>query len=306
MLIGTGTSGQPNAATAAPGDIIDVTTAEFMAQVVEESKTRPVIVDFWAPWCGPCKQLTPTLEGAVAKAGGKVRLAKMNIDDHPEVAGQMGVQSIPAVYAFVNGQPADGFTGAQSDSQVQAFIEKLIGPQGPSQTDQMLQLADEAMAAGDLQNAANMFAQVLQVEPENTAAMAGMLKVYVSAGELDTARQALSSLTDEMKADPAIQAAQAALDLAEKAASLGDAEELSARLETNPDDHQARFDLALVHNAKNQREAAANALVEIIQRDRSWEDDGARKELLRLFEAWGPTDPASIAGRKKLSRVLFS
>lgn len=306
MLIGTGSTPQSTAPAAAGGDIIDITTADFMAQVIEESKTRPVLVDFWAPWCGPCKQLTPTLENAVAKAGGKVRLAKMNIDEHPEVAGQMGVQSIPAVFAFVDGRPADGFQGAQPEAQVKAFIEKLIGPQGPSQAEEMLAAADAALSAGDLQTAANMYAQILQVEPENVGAMAGMLKVYVAAGELETARQALASLTDEMKADPAIQAAEAALHLAEKAASLGDAEELTARLEANPDDHQARFDLALVHNAKNHRSAAATALVEIIQRDRSWEDDGARKELLRLFEAWGPTDPASIEGRKKLSRVLFS
>jgi putative thioredoxin len=305
MLIGTGGT-PPSNSQPTTGDVIDITTADFMKEVIEESKTRPVLVDFWAPWCGPCKQLTPTLEKVIAKAGGKVRLAKMNIDEHPEVAGQMGVQSIPAVFAFVDGRPADGFQGAQPEAQVQAFIDKLIGPQGPSQSDQMLAKADEALAANDLQGAATLFAQVLQLEPENAAAMAGMLKVYVAAGELETARQALASLTEDMKADPAIQAAQTSLDLAEKAAALGDAEELAARLEVNPDDHRARFDLALIHNAKNHREAAAAALVEIVQRDRSWEDDGARKELLRLFEAWGPTDPASIAGRKKLSRVLFS
>ncbi len=305
MLIGNGAASQQTAA-AGGSDVIDITTADFMKEVIEESKTRPVLVDFWAPWCGPCKQLTPTLENVTAKAGGKVRLAKMNIDDHPEVAGQMGVQSIPAVFAFVDGRPADGFQGAQPEAQVQAFFDKLIGPQGPSQSDQMLEKADEALSANDLQGAATLFAQVLQVEPENAAAMAGMLKVYVAAGELETARQALASLTDEMKADPAIQAAQTSLDLAEKAAALGDAEELAARIEVNPDDHRARFDLALVHNAKNHRDAAVAALVEIVLRDRSWEDDGARKELLRLFEAWGPTDPASIAGRKKLSRVLFS
>ncbi len=306
MLIGTGQPTESAVQGAGEGDVIDVTTAEFMAQVIEESKTRPVLVDFWAPWCGPCKQLTPTLEKVIGKAGGKVRLAKMNIDDHPEVAGQMGVQSIPAVFAFVNGQPVDGFMGAQGEAQVQALVDKLIGPQGPSQADEMLSLAEEALTAQDVQTAATLFAQVLQLEPENTAAMAGMLKVYVAAGELETARQALASLTDEMKADPAIQAAQAALDLAEKAAALGDAGELLAKLDADPDNHKARFDLALVYNGKNERDAAADALVEIVKRDRSWEDDGARKELLRLFEAWGPTDPASVAGRRKLSRVLFS
>lgn len=306
MLIGSGSTAAPNSGTAPAGDIIDVTTADFMAEVIEESKKRPVIVDFWAPWCGPCRQLTPALESVTTKAGGKVRLAKMNIDDHPDVAGQMGVQSIPAVFAFVDGRPADGFQGAQPETQVQAFVDKLIGPQGPSPVDQLIEAADAALSAGDFQTAANSYAQVLQVEPENTAAMAGMLKVYVAAGELETARQALASLTDEMKADPAIAAAQAALELAEKAASLGDAEELTARLEVNPDDHQARFDLALIHNAKNHREAAAMALVEIIKRDRSWNDEAARKELLQLFEVWGPADPASMTGRKQLSRVLFS
>ena len=307
MLIANGSTGQPtSAATAGGGDIIDVTTADFMAQVVEESKTRPVLVDFWAPWCGPCRQLTPTLEKVIGKAGGKVRLAKMNIDEHPQVAGQLGVQSIPAVFAFVNGQPVDGFMGAQGEAQVQALVDKLIGPQGPTQGEVILEEANAALGRGELQEAANGFAQCLQLEPENTAAMAGMLKVYVAAGELNAARQSLAALTDEMKADPAIQAAISALDLAEKAASLGDASDLMARLEANPDDHQARFDLALIHNAKNHREAAVNALVEIVQRDRSWQDDGARIELLRLFEAWGPTDPATIAGRRKLSRVLFS
>lgn len=306
MLIGSGTTTAPNSGTAPAGDIIDVTTADFMAEVIEESKKRPVIVDFWAPWCGPCRQLTPALESVTTKAGGKVRLAKMNIDEHPDVAGQMGVQSIPAVFAFVDGRPADGFQGAQPETQVQAFVDKLIGPQGPSQVDQLIEAANAALSAGDFQAAATAYAQVLQVEPENIAAMAGMLKVYVAAGELETARQAIASLTDEMKADPAIQAAQTALELAEKAASLGNPAELQAKLEQNPDDHQARFDLALIHNAMNEREAAALALVEIIKRDRSWKDDAARKELLQLFEVWGPTDPASMTGRKQLSRVLFS
>lgn len=307
MLLG---NGSPHAAQqgSSPqgGDILDITTADFMAEVIEESKSRPVLVDFWAPWCGPCKQLTPTLEKAVTKAGGKVRLAKMNIDEHPEVAGQMGVQSIPAVFAFVDGRPADGFMGAQGDAQVQAFIEKLIGPQGPTQADEMLALADQALSAGDVQSAAGLYAQVLQAEPDNTAAMAGMLKVYIAAGELETARQAIASLTDEMKADAAIKAAIASLELAEKAASLGNPAELKARLDANPDDHQTRFYLALVHNALNERDQAADALVEIVRRDRSWNEDAARKELLQLFEAWGVSDPASVAGRKKLSRVLFS
>ena len=308
MLIGTG-SPQPSpsdGSATAGGDIIDISTAQFMTEVIEESKTRPVLVDFWAPWCGPCKQLTPTLEKAVTKAGGKVRLAKMNIDEHPDVAGQMGVQSIPAVFAFVDGRPADGFMGAQGEAQVQAFIEKLIGPQGPSQADEMLALADQALGTGDIQTAANLYGQLLQAEPDNKPAMAGMLKVYIAAGELETARQALASLTDEMKADPAIKAALASLELAEKAASLGNPAELKARLDADPHDHQARFDLALVHNALNERDQAADALVEIVRRDRSWNEEAARKELLRLFEAWGVGDPASIAGRKKLSRVLFS
>ncbi|MBV6657654.1 MAG: co-chaperone YbbN [Devosiaceae bacterium] len=304
MLIGTG--GAPQAGEASAGDVIDVTTATFMADVIEESKTRPVIVDFWAPWCGPCRQLTPALEAVTAKAGGQIRLAKMNIDDHPEVAGQMGVQSIPAVFAFVDGRPADGFMGAQSEAQVQAFVDKLIGPQGPSQTEQIMEGAQLSLDKGDLSTAAKMFSAVLQAEPDNAAAMAGMLKVYVAASDVETARQAADSLTDELKADPAIAAAITAIELAEKAAALGDPAALRAKLDANPDDHQARFDLALIHNAMNQREQAAQALVEIVKRDRSWNDDGARKELLNLFDAWGAGDPASIAGRKQLSRVLFS
>ncbi|MEM1287428.1 MAG: thioredoxin [Pseudomonadota bacterium] len=306
MLIGSGSAPASASAGETTGDIVDVTTAEFVAEVIEESKTRPVIVDFWAPWCGPCRELTPTIERAVTKAAGKVRLAKMNIDEHPEVAGQLGVQSIPAVFAFVDGRPADGFMGAQPESQIQAFIEKLIGPQGPTKAEAMLEAAEAALAAGDLQQAAGMFGALLQTEPENAPAMGGMLKVYVQSGQLEPARQMVSALTDEMKADASVAAALTSLELAEKAAALGNPAELQARIDVNPDDHQARFDLALIHNAMNHRVEAAQTLVEIIKRDRSWEDDAARKELLKLFEAWGASDPATIAGRKLLSRVLFS
>ena len=304
LIIGEGDAAAPGNGGGAA--VKDVTTAGFQADVLQESMKQPVVVDLWAPWCGPCKQLGPILEKAVRATKGKVRMVKINIDEEPQIAQALRVQSIPAVFAFVNGQPVDGFMGEQGEAQVQAFIDKLIGPQGPSQAQLMLEEGEAALSAGDLQGAAAHFAHVLQAEPENTAAMAGMIRVYVAAGELETARQAMASLTEAMRADPLMQGAQAALDLAEKAAALGNPAELQARLALNEEDHQARFDLALLHNARGERLEAAAALVEIVKRDRSWQDDGARKELLQLFEAWGAADPASIAGRRQLSRVLFS
>ncbi|MAA99587.1 MAG: thioredoxin [Stappia sp.] len=292
------------APAAAGGDIRDVTTQSFRDDVLEASRERPVLVDFWAPWCGPCRQLTPALEKAVTEARGAVVLAKMNIDEHPEIAGQLGIQSIPAVIAFKNGQPVDGFMGAQSESQVKAFIERIAGPVGPSESETYLAEAETARAAGDIGRAAQLFGAALSMEPDNTTAMGGLAQCYVAADALDKARQILEQVPEEKRADPAIAAAQAAIELAEQAAALGDLAELEARIENDPGDHQARFDLAVALAARD-KQAAVDHLIEIVRRDREWNEDGARKQLLQFFEAWGPKEPATGYGRRKLSSVLF-
>jgi putative thioredoxin len=291
---------------AAGQPIVDTTTQSFMKDVIEESKRQPVLVDFWAPWCGPCKQLTPVLEKVVKGAKGKVKLAKMNIDDHPQIPGQMGIQSIPAVIAFVNGQPVDGFMGALPEGQVTAFIERItkdkLGDDGPDP----LKVAEEILAEGDAVGAAEIYTELLAEDATNIAAMAGLARAQVATGALDDAKQTLAKVPEAKRGDAAVAAAQAALDIAEQAKSLGPITELENKVAANPADHQARYDLALALNAKGDREAAADHLLAIVKRDRKWNDDGARKQLVQLFDAWGPTDDATLSGRKKLSSLLFS
>ncbi|GGK34014.1 thioredoxin [Salinarimonas ramus] len=290
----------------APADLIkDTTTATFREDVIAASMRTPVLVDFWAPWCGPCKQLTPVIEKVVRAAKGKVKLVKMNIDEHPSIAGQLGIQSIPAVIAFVQGQPVDGFMGAQPESQIKAFIDKLSGAAGPSPVEQALEEAATRAGKGDAQGAAELYAAVLQREPDNMVALGGMAKLHVDLGDVDGAEQMLAMAPPEKAQDPALVPARKAIELARQAAALGDVAELEARVSANPDDHQARFDLALALNARNERVRAAEALVEIVRRDRSWNEDGARKQLVEFFEAWGPKDEATMVGRRKLSSVLF-
>ena len=299
--------GGPQPAPAAAGDLIkETTTQNFRADVLEASRTVPVLVDFWAPWCGPCRQLTPVLEKAVRNARGKVRLVKMNIDEHPQIAGQLGIQSIPAVIAFKNGQPLDGFMGALPESQVNAFIERVTGPVGPSAADQALEAAAEALAKKDYSEAAGLYSAVLQAEPENLAALAGLARCFIALGELEQARGLFTGLTPQQEKDTAIAGARAALAVAEQAASLGQPTDLSRRLESNPNDHQTRFDLALALNARGDRGAAVEQLLDIVRRDRTWNDEAARKQLLQFFEAWGPKDPAAIKGRQRLSSLLFA
>jgi len=284
----------------------DTTTASFRQDVLAESMKQPVLVDFWAPWCGPCKQLTPVLEKVVRAAGGKVKLVKMNIDEHPQIAGQLGVQSIPAVFAFQRGQPVDGFMGALPESQLKAFIERLVGPLGPGAVEEILAEADQLAASGDMGGAAELYAAVLSQEPENTKALAALVKLHVEVGDLEGARRFLGMAPAAKANDPAIAGARAALELAEQAGSLGDAAELQRRIEADPLDHQARFDLAIALNARGKREEAVDQLLEIVRRDRNWNDDGARKQLVQFFEAWGPMDQMTIAGRRKLSSLLFA
>jgi putative thioredoxin len=295
------------AAPATTGDAIkDTTTATFMADVIEESKRQPVLVDFWATWCGPCKQLTPVLEKAVRAAKGKVKLTKMDIDKNPEIPGQMGIQSIPAVIAFVNGQPADGFMGALPEGQVTQFLERLTkGAIGGEEKD-MLTAAEAAVAANDFAGAADLYAKVLAADSDNVAAMAGLARCYVATGSIEQAKKTLAMVPEAKRNDAAVAAAQAALDLAEQAKSVGPLNELEAKVNANPADHQARFDLAVALNAAGKRTEAAQHLLDIVKRDRKWNDDAARKQLVQFFEAWGPADDATLAGRKKLSSILFS
>jgi putative thioredoxin len=294
------------AAGASDGVIKDTTTQTFVKDVIEESKRQPVLVDFWAPWCGPCKQLTPVLEKVVRAAKGKLKLVKMNIDEHPAIAGQMGIQSIPAVIAFVNGQPADGFLGALPESQVTAFIERLTKGRVSAEDKDLLQGAEAALAEGNAAGAAELFARVLADEPTNVAALAGLVRCYVATGALEQAKQTLAMIPEAKRNDSAVAAARAALELAEQASSLGPIAELEAKVAANPLDHQARYELALAFNAKGNRKEAVDHLIEITRRDRKWNDDGARKQLVQLFDAWGPTDEATIDGRKRLSSILFA
>ena len=291
---------------ATDGLVKDTTTAAFRQDVIQESAKQPVLVDFWAPWCGPCKQLTPVIEKAVKAAGGKVKLVKMNIDEHPQIPGQLGIQSIPAVIAFTKGQPVDGFMGALPESQVKGFIERLVGPVGPSAAEDLLAEADARVAQGDAAGAAELYAAVLAQDPENLAAVAALAKLHLELDDLEGAKRFLAMAPKGKENDPAIAGARAAIELAEQAASLGDVGELQRRVESNPLDHQARFDLALALNARGQREEAVDQLVEIVRRDRNWNEDGARKQLVQLFEAWGPTDEMTLLGRRRLSSVLFA
>ena len=294
-------------AGAAAGDLIkDTTTQAFVTDVIEESKHQPVLVDFWAPWCGPCKQLTPIIEKVVKAAKGKVKLVKMNIDEHPAIPGQMGIQSIPAVIAFVNGQPADGFMGALPEAQVVAFLERLTKDKIGGEDKDLLKTADAALAAGDAAHAAEIYAQVLAADSANIAALAGLARCYVLTGATEQARQTLALVPEAKRNDAGVAAARVALELAEQAKSVGPLDELERKLAANPLDHQARFDLAVALNAGNKRADAANHLLDIVKRDRKWNDDGARKQLVQFFEAWGPTDEATVEGRKRLSSILFS
>ena len=294
------------AAAATDNTIKEATTQSFIKDVIEESRRQPVLVDFWAPWCGPCKQLTPVLEKVVRAAKGKLKLVKMNIDEHPTIPGQMGIQSIPAVIAFVNGQPADGFLGALPESQVVAFIERLTKGRVSAEDKDLLKAAETALAEGDPAGAADLYARVLADEPTNVQALAGLARCYVASGALEQAKQTLAMIPESKHGDAAVAAARAAVELAEQATSLGPINELEQKVAANPLDHQSRFDLALALNSKGRRQEALDHLIEITRRDRKWNDDGARKQLVQLFAAWGPNDETTIEGRKRLSSILFA
>ncbi|MCY1665594.1 thioredoxin [Rhizobium sp. SL86] len=310
QMSGTMSYGAGSAASApAAGLIKDTTTAAFTKDVLEESRRQPVLVDFWAPWCGPCKQLAPALEKVVNEGQGRVKLVKLNIDDHPAIPGQLGIQSIPAVIAFVNGRPVDGFMGAVPESQIRQFIDKIAGPAGADQAAEIEAAIDEAqglLAAGDTDGAAQLFAAILQADPENAKAAAGMMDCLIALGETARAKQMLDSLPEEIASQAPIQAIALKLQQIEEARKFGDPVALEHELALNPDHHEARMKLAKILNVQGKRDEAAEHLLLVMKKDRTFDDDGARRQLLEFFETWGPKDPATISARRRLSSILFS
>jgi putative thioredoxin len=298
--------GNDAAARTAPGPIKDSNTKNFMADVIEASRQVPVLVDFWAPWCGPCKQLGPLLEKIVKEAKGAVRLVKINVDENQQLAAQMRIQSIPAVFAFVNGQPVDGFMGALPESQLRQFVARLTADARGDEIEAMLAAAEKALAENDLAAAGQIYAQVLQIDRENVKAIAGLARAQIKSGDVNGAKATLALVPPSKASDPEIASVRALLDLSAKQADPGSIKKLASAIEQNPADHQARYDLAIALNGIGRRQEAMDHLLTIIGKDRGWNDEAARKQLVQFFEAWGPKDDLTQTGRRRLSSILFS
>jgi len=305
-MLGLGNNGQGDTNSENAPLIVEGTEQEFMAQVVEASQDVPVIVDFWAPWCGPCKTLGPALEAAVTAARGKVRMVKINVDENQAIAAQLRIQSIPTVYAFWQGRPADGFQGALPASEVRACVDKIAALAGDGGLGEAVEAAEAMLAEGAAVDAAQTFAAILGEDPQNAPAYGGLVRAHVAMGELDQAEALLGTVPVEIATRAEIEAARAGLALARQAETAGPVDELRARVEADPADHQARFDLAQALHASGQTEAAIEALLEILRRDRDWNDGAARQQLFTIFDALKPSDPLAQKGRRRLSSILFA
>ncbi len=303
-----GNDTQRAAAAGGSGGLIkDGSAASFAKDVIEVSMTVPVIVDFWATWCGPCKTLGPALERLVTQAKGAVRMVKIDVDKNQELAAQLRIQSVPTVYAFKGGRPVDGFTGAVPDSQLKQFIERLLGGNAPgADIEEALKQAAELLTQGDGGTAVAIYQDILAEDPQHTGALSGLIRAAIVLGDVDGAKQVLDGLPPELARHADIGAARSALEVAVQAAAAGSPADLRKRLATDPADHQARFDLALAYYASGEREAAVDELLEIVRRDRTWNEDAARKQLVKFFEAFGPVDPLTISARRRLSSLLFA
>lgn len=297
----------PDAGTGGAADIVkDATTATFKADVIDASRSVPVVVDFWAAWCGPCKQLTPVIEKVVRGYRGKVRLVKVNVDENQAISAQLRIQSLPTVYAFRDGQPIDGFVGVQPESAIKAFVDRLVADDAEMGIAEVLKTGEELLDQDDLQGAAEVFASVLQEDRTNAEALAGLAACYMKSGDVARAKQTLALVPPDKRELPVVKSIEAAITLAEKGADAGGIADLKRRVAENPRDFQARLDLSLALGAQGDREEALELLLDLVRMDRTWNDEAARKQLLQFFDAWGPKEPLVAEGRRKLSSILFS